>query len=163
MTARLRVRRGEERDAKRIAEVLRRAFAEYKPLYTAGGFAATTPGARSILDRMREGPVWVAVLGEEIIGTIAAAGQGEGCYIRGMGVVPDARARGAGALLLTAAESFAASIRARRLSLSTTPFLERAIRLYERFGFQRSPEGPHELLGTPLFTMKKDLAADRGR
>src|SRR5260370_227302 len=41
--------------------------------------------------------------------------------------------------------------------LSTTPFLDRAIRLYERFGFQRSDEGPLDLFGTPLFTMTKRL------
>jgi hypothetical protein len=29
--------------------------------------------------------------------------------------------------------------------------------LYEKFGFQRTGEGPHELAGTPLFTMEKKL------
>jgi ribosomal protein S18 acetylase RimI-like enzyme len=43
----------------------------------------------------------------------------------------------------------------RRLFLSTTPFLDRAISLYERFGFQRNEEGLRELFGTPLFTMEK--------
>ena len=28
-------------------------------------------------------------------------------------------------------------------------------RLYERFGFQRTSDEPHELFGTPLFTMEK--------
>jgi len=39
--------------------------------------------------------------------------------------------------------------------LSTTPFLDDAIRLYQRFGFERIREGPHDLAGTPLFTMEK--------
>jgi len=31
------------------------------------------------------------------------------------------------------------------------------MRLYERFGFQRTEEGPHDLFGTSLFTMEKQL------
>jgi hypothetical protein len=42
-----------------------------------------------------------------------------------------------------------------RLLLSTTPFLDRAIRLYEKFGFRRNGEPPHDLFGTPLITMDK--------
>lgn len=49
---------------------------------------------------MREGPVWVAVLGEDIIGAVAAVDESEGCCIRGMGVVPGSRARGVGGLVL---------------------------------------------------------------
>jgi putative acetyltransferase len=155
--SKLEVRRAAEQDAQAVAEVLRQAFAEFESLYTAPAFAATTPGATLVLDRMREGPLWVAVHGDRIIGTIAAVNQSRGCYIRGMGVAPDSRAHAAGRRLLTAVESFAAEARARRMFLSTTPFLDRAIRLYERFGFRRTAEGPHELRGTPLFTMTKDL------
>jgi len=45
---------------------------------------------------MREGPVWVAALGEDIIGAVAAVDKSEGCCIRGMGVVPGSRSRGPG-------------------------------------------------------------------
>ena len=146
-----------EDEAGAISGVLRSAFAEYEALYTAEGYRATTPGPDAVLERMREGPVWVAVLGEEIIGTVAAVCEDRECYVRGMGVVPDSRARGVGALLLQAVENHAIGQQARRMYLSTTPFLDRAIRLYERFGFQRSDEGPLDLFGTPLFTMTKRL------
>jgi ribosomal protein S18 acetylase RimI-like enzyme len=43
--------------------------------------------------------------------------------------------------------------------LSTTPFLIGAISLYERAGFRRTGEGPHDLFGTPLFSMEKVLHA----
>lgn len=151
------VRQAVECDASKISGVLRSAFAEYEPLYTPEGFAVTTPGPEAVLDRMREGPVWVAVLDNDIIGTVAAVCEDGECYVRGMGVAPDSRASGVGGLLLTTVESHAIRQGARRMYLSTTPFLDRAIRLYERFGFQRSDEGPLDLFGTPLFTMTKSL------
>ena len=88
------VRQAVESDAGAISGVLRSAFAEFEPLYTQKGFEATTPGPEAVLKRMREGPVWVAVHDDIIIGTVAAMCEDGECYVRGMGVVPDSRARG---------------------------------------------------------------------
>jgi len=74
-----------------------------------------------------------------------------------MAVVPAARGQSVGELLLRQVESYATERGYARLVLSTTPFLHRAIRLYEKFGFTRNGDGPHELAGTPLFTMEKIL------
>ena len=54
-------------------------------------------------------------------------------------------------------ELYAVSARATRMYLSTTPFLHDAIRFYESLGFRRTGEPPHDLLGTPIFTMAKPL------
>jgi GNAT superfamily N-acetyltransferase len=140
-----------------VASVLKKAFLEYEPLYTKEGYAATTPNAATILRRMQEGPLWVADCGKEIAGTAAAVKQETGLYVRGMAVLPTARSHGLGRLLLEEIELFAAQNGCRRLFLSTTPFLNRAIRLYEDFGFHTTKEGPHDLFGTPLFTMEKAL------
>jgi len=58
-------------------------------------------------------------------------------------------------------QGFAVAQECKRLFLSTTPFLSRAIALYERLGFIRTAEGPHDLFGTPLFTMEKMLPSSR--
>jgi len=144
-------------DAAQIAAALRRSFAEYEPLYTPAAFAATvcTPG--QILERMSEGPVWVAVENGTIVGTVSAVPRVRALYVRGMGVDPAMRGRGTGRALLERAEEFASRNGFDRLLLSTTPFLLSAIRLYEKHGFRREDSGPHDLLGTPLFTMIKDL------
>ena len=75
-----------------------------------------------------------------------------------MAVLPTARGQGVGELLFRHVESFASAQGHKRLFLSTAPFLARAIRRYENLGFQRSSEGPHDLFGTPLFTMLKSLS-----
>ena len=149
------IRRAHAQDATEVASVLRLAFAEYESLYTKEGYAATTPNRLTILSRMREGPLWIAVHDKRIVGTASAVLNETGVYVRGMAVVPAARGLGAGRLLLEEVETFAVGNGAGRLFLRTTPFLNHAIRLYETFGFHSTREGPHELFGTPLFTMEK--------
>ncbi len=144
-------------DVAQIASVLYESFREYKSSYTDDGFAATTPDSEQILSRIKEGPVWVALHDGAIVGTVSAVDKGDALYIRGMAILPSARGQRIGELFLKQIESFASVHSYKRLVLSTTPFLTRAIRLYEHSGFSRSNEGPHDLFGTPLFTMVKSL------
>jgi GNAT superfamily N-acetyltransferase len=153
------IRRATAADAEDIAQVLRQSFVEFEPLYTPEGLAATTPDEQQVRRRMDEGPVWVALWGDRIAGTAAAVPKGEkGLYVRGIAVVPSARGRGIAESLLNEVETFAKSSGCPRLFLTTTPFLSSAIRLYERCGFLRIPDGADDLFGTPLLTMAKDLS-----
>jgi GNAT superfamily N-acetyltransferase len=158
---RVRIRLAARVDAARVASLLLESFDEYRDSYTPEGFAATTPTREEVLARMEEGPVWVALLDGNVVGTVAAVERGEELYVRGMAVLPRARGLGIGELLLREVEGYARALGHSRLTLSTTPFLGRAIRLYERFGFLRSEEGARELFGTPLFTMAKSLRRAR--
>jgi GNAT superfamily N-acetyltransferase len=142
---------------------LLQAFIEFKPLYTPEAFAVTTPTIEEIQNRWYEGPVWVAVDHEAIVGTVAVVPENEGLYIRSMAVLPNARGHGIGELLLLHVERYAVAQGFYRMFLSTTPFLVSAIRVYEKFGFQRTGEGPLELMGTPLFTMEKYLKSQNSR
>jgi ribosomal protein S18 acetylase RimI-like enzyme len=153
----VRIRMAVSEDATSIATVLHESFIEYRPLYTQQGFAATTPISDQVLNRIEEGPVWVVFTDNDLVGTVSALPKGDSLYIRGLAVVPAARGRRIGDLLLQQVEEFAAEQGYKRLFLSTTPFLAQAIKLYERQGFKRSGEGPDHLFGTPLFTMEKLL------
>ena len=134
------------------------SFVEYESLYTPDGFAATAISVEQIAGRIAEGPVWIAERDEIIVGTVSVVPQGESLYIRGMAVLPSARGMRIGATLLTQVEQFALAGDFKRLVLSTTPFLNRAIQLYEHFGFRRTTGGSNDLCGTPLFTMEKRLS-----
>ena len=150
------LRRARAGDEISISNVLREAFLEYLPQYTPAGFAATTPSPSEVLRRMEEGPVWLAMIEPDIVGTVSAVLRGKhGLYIRGMAVLPQARGQQIGNLLFELIEEFAKEHGCTKLVLSTTPFLDRAIRLYESLGFARTGEGPHDLHGTPLLTMEK--------
>ena len=144
-------------DAESIAAVLQSAFAEYKAAFTIEAFTATTPTREHMVLRLSEGPIWVAIQGEIIVGTVSAVLKSEGVYLRSMAILPSARGQGIGRLLLGQVEEFARRHSSERVFLSTTPFLAQAIGLYELYGFHRSDEGPYELFGTPLFTMVKIL------
>lgn len=153
----VRLRRATVVDALFIAQTLYAAFAEYKSLYTPEAFAATVCSVQKVQHRMNEGPVWVALQNEHIVGTVSAIPENDVVYIRGMAISPTARGQRIGTLLLQQVEQFAHEQHGTRLILETTPFLARAISLYDHFGFQRSDEGSHEFFGTPLFTMIKTL------
>jgi GNAT superfamily N-acetyltransferase len=157
MTRDVRIRTAVLADAETISSLLREAFVEFEPLYTPGGFAATTPAAAEIAERWPEGPVWVAEMDGRIVGTVAAVEKQNGVYLRSMAVLPSTRGAGAGRLLLRTVEEFAIARRATRLFLSTTPFLTAAIRLYESAGFVRTGEPPDELRGTRVITMARSL------
>jgi len=145
------------KDAASINSVLHKAFLEYRPQYTEAAFAATVPSSAEIVRRMEEGPVWVARDGTVTVGTIAAVKRNQSLYIRGMAIIPEARGKGIGGILLKGVERYGLEQEIGRLFLSTTPFLSRAIRLYESYGFCKCAHGPHDLFGTPLFTMEKLL------
>jgi GNAT superfamily N-acetyltransferase len=151
------IRKAVPDDSGTIAAVLLSAFTEYESLYTAEAFAATTPSSDQILARLAEGPIWVALKNDAVVGTISAVPKREGLYLRGMAIAPAGQGEGIGRKLLEYAEALAIQRGCERLLLSTTPFLTRAIRLYEQNGYCRSDEGPHDLFGTPLFTMSKTL------
>jgi GNAT superfamily N-acetyltransferase len=154
----LEIRRAGPEDAPAIAAVLHESFIQFRALYTDGGFAATALGEVDVLARMQEGPVWVALREGVVLGTGAAVVKSESIYIRGMAVLPNARGSGIGKRLLQHIEAWAAGEGYTRLFLSTTPFLNSAIRLYEEFGFRRTNEGLDDLFGTPLFTMEKTVS-----
>lgn len=153
----IRIRPADAGDAPAIARVLYASFKEYKSLYTDSAFAVTTPPARKIAERLEEGAIWVAQQNNTIVGTVSAINKDDGLYIHGMAVSPLWRGQKVGWRLLEQVETLARKAGAERLYLSTTPFLSRAIQLYKAYGFTESDEGPHEVLGTPLFTMVKNL------
>ena len=151
------IRRAVVEEAAIIARVLYQAFVEFEEQYTPAAFAATTPASDEVQERWSEGPVWVVAQGDQLVGTISAVPKGEGLYIRSMAVLSSHRGQGIGYLLLQAVEQFAIAHGFQHMFLSTTPFLAAAIRLYERFGFHKSNDALHELFGTPLFSMVKQL------
>lgn len=140
-----------------ISRLLYESFREIQPVYTQRAFEATVVKREEVLARMIEGPVWLALYNDEIIGTVSSILTLGGLYMRGMAVHPKMRGKNIGRQLLEKVESYAKTQACHRVYLSTTPYLESAIRLYQNFGFVRTEEPPHDLFKTPLFTMEKKI------
>ena len=153
----IQIRMAEPADAPYISALMNDSFIEYKAYYTENAFTATTPDCEHILSRMDEGPIWIAIKNLNIVGTVSVVSHSDSLYIRGMAVLPSERGSKIGASLLKQVVDYASSHKFKRLFLSTTPFLFSAIKLYERMGFRKTNDGPHELFGTPLFTMEKAI------
>ena len=153
----MKIRLATRSDALAIVSVLLLSFLEYEESYTEEAFAATCPSSIEVEHRLAEGPIWIAVAEGGVVGTVSGVPDGKALLVRSLAVLPEYRGQGTGELLLHYAENYACENGFTRLILSTTPFLTPAIALYERFGFQRSSEGPSDRLGTQIFTMVKEL------
>jgi ribosomal protein S18 acetylase RimI-like enzyme len=97
-----------------------------------------------ISGRFAEGPIWVAVDGDLIVGTVSGLPEPDRFYIRSMAIKPRAQRLGIGQRLLETLEAFARYAEYKKLYLYTTFVLPAAKRLYERNGFyvlrETSPE-----------------------
>jgi ribosomal protein S18 acetylase RimI-like enzyme len=151
------IRPAKPSEAQIIQSILCDSFEEYRSKYTSAAFQAVVPEESAIIECMKEGPVWVAVHHDEIVGTISAVPLAKEMQIRMMAVPPAERGKEIGRMLLVHLAKYAFNKGYRRLSLSINPFLTRAIREYEQFGFERTSEQPSDLHGTPVYTMTKYL------
>jgi ribosomal protein S18 acetylase RimI-like enzyme len=152
------IRRANQRDAAAIEVLIREAFREHEPAYTREAFDIATPGKHEIEKRIEDWAVWIAINANVIVGTVSAHAEGPGLQIRSMAVHPSMRGHGIGKLLLARVEDFACANGYKRLILNTTPFMNRAIRLYKAFGFRFTGRRKN-WFGTWLRAMTKELAA----
>ena len=132
----LEIRLATEDDAAAIADVLRDAFTVFREHYTAEAFDVVTPGPDIILGRFDEGPMWVAEIEGEVVGTVSLTTEPEGLYVRSMAVSPKAQGNGIGHLLLEAVDEYAASTEFERIFLYTTYFVPGAKEMYAKHGYE---------------------------
>lgn len=157
----VKVRLASAADAETIARILNDAFAEFTGEYTPEALQYVTPTVDEVRERFAEGPIWVALMAGEIVGTVSAVPEPDWLYIRSMAVLPTAQGHGVGGRLLEAIEDYAREIGEKTLFLYTTHFSSDAIRLYEKHGFMRGRETTaEEWCGTPGFEMWKYLKRD---
>jgi N-acetylglutamate synthase-like GNAT family acetyltransferase len=161
MSEELEIRVASPADAELIAEILTKAFTEFERDYTPEALEYVTPRAGEIRGRFAEGPIWLALVNGNAVGTVSVVREPEWLYIRSMAVLPAAQGHGAGGALLKAVEEYAFETDVQTLFLYTTHFSRDAIRLYERHGFIRGRETTaEEWCGTPGFEMWKYLNKD---
>jgi ribosomal protein S18 acetylase RimI-like enzyme len=155
------IRRAEPGDECAIAELIFEAFAPFREHYTPDAFDYTAASAERIRERFPEGPIWLAYIGSEAVGTVSGLPEEGRFYIRSMAIKPTAQRAGAGQKLLEALESFAREAGYTRLYLYTTHVLPGAKRLYEKNGFYIVREtAPEEWYGMGGIEMEKELGKD---
>jgi GNAT superfamily N-acetyltransferase len=85
------IRRANTVDAEAVAHLLLDSFRAVERFYTRAGYAATTPDASAVRERLKEGPAWVAEESGFAVGTVSAVLRDLDLYIRSMAVMPTAR------------------------------------------------------------------------
>jgi len=155
----LEIRLAKRDDSEAIADVLLQAFSIYREHYTPEAFAAVTPAAGEIRSRFEEGPIWVAVLEGEVVGSVSLTTESEGLYLRSMAVRPDMQGIGIGNELLSAVDEFTQASDAGRIFLYTTYFVPGVKEMYEKHGFKWVRDTTaEEWYGVPGLEMDKLIA-----
>lgn len=164
MSSEVQVRLATAADAEQIAKVLFEAFSTFEKFYTPEAFAVVTPSPDQIATRFDEGPQWVAVKSDEMVGTVSLTTEPEGLYIRSMAVRPDAQGLGIGHKLLDALNDHVSESEIERIFLYTTYFVPGAKELYEKHGFKWVRDTTaEEWYGTPGLEMDRKLTLDDRR
>ena len=138
------IRLAEAKHSQAISDLIYEAFAPFESEYTPGAFGYTTPKRGEIEKRFDEGPIWLAWMGDEIVGTVSGLPEGERFYIRSMAIRPSVQRGGIGQALLNELEAYARENGFEKLYLYTTFVLPGAKRLYEKNGFHVLRETPPE-------------------
>jgi N-acetylglutamate synthase-like GNAT family acetyltransferase len=145
-------------DAEEISNVLREAFSVIREHYTAEAFEVVTPKPDEIYRRFEEGPIWVAELDDEIVGTVSLTTEPEGLYVRSMAVSPCVQKQGVGRKLLDALHEHASGTGIERIFLYTLPFQKGARAMYEKYGYKWVRDTPaEEWYGVAGLEMDKKL------
>jgi ribosomal protein S18 acetylase RimI-like enzyme len=129
------IRRAVAGDEHVVAALILEAFSPFRDDYTPDGFEYTTPQAEQIRTRFDEGPIWLAFIDGEPVGTVSGLPEDERFYIRSMAIKPTVQRGGVGQRLLDTLETFARDAGFKKLYLYTTFVLPGAKRLYEKNGF----------------------------
>ena len=148
------VRLASREESTTIADLIHEAFAPFEGEYTAGAFEYTTPKADAIRPRFDEGPIWIAEIDGQPVGTVSGMHDGDRFYIRSMAIKPSLQRGGIGQKLLDTLESHARGEGFEKLYLYTTFVLPGAKRLYEKNGFyvlrETPPEEWHDMGGLEM-------------
>jgi|ERR1043166_6602026 GNAT superfamily N-acetyltransferase len=118
-----------------MESLILQAFEPFREQYTPGAFDYTAIKADKISERFAEGPMWLAYIDGEPVGTVSGLPEEGRFYIRSMAVKPSAQGKHVGQRLLEELEIYAREARFEKLFLYTTFILPAAHRLYEKNGF----------------------------
>jgi N-acetylglutamate synthase-like GNAT family acetyltransferase len=152
------IRKAHRADSEGILACLAAAFEPFQSQYTPMGYRDTVLTAETVLRRLNEMTVFVAIAANgTVIGTIGSAVESkEEGHLRGMAVLPEWQGSSVATELLRAAEQEIKSQGRSRITLDTTQPLQRAIRFYEKHGFKATGKVA-DFFGMALFQYEKSL------
>ena len=132
------LRAATEKDLPGVLTCLAGAFEPFRDRYTPEAFVHTVLNARLGRERLAAMRVWVALESRgKVVGTLAwVRTSTESGHLRGMAVLPEFQGSGVAQLLLDRVLFEMAGMGCHYATLRTTEPLDRAVRFYERNGFQ---------------------------
>src|SRR5215813_8285097 len=133
-------------DGEAVGRIIRAAFTPYVRALgrelAADGSARFAEERERVAAELERGDVYVALDGEQIVGTVRTKLQENALYIQQIAVDPSRQGTGVGSWLLARIDELARLRGLGGLSLETAEMAEANIRLYRRHGFEIVGRGP---------------------
>jgi GNAT superfamily N-acetyltransferase len=158
----VRAHRAEPADAPAIAAVLSKAHAEHRKQLGETAYASMALDASAVAARFEEGPVWIAVRDDDVIGSLSAVPDGAAVQLRDLAVEAASRGAGVGELLLTRAGEWALPAGFEKLRIDIPQPLEAARRLCASRGFVTTAETETRQDDVAVTTFVRDIREFRG-
>jgi ribosomal protein S18 acetylase RimI-like enzyme len=142
--------------ADRLDDIMRMVHSAFAGFQPPSGVLDET--VSDLARRMRDGTVIVAQAGDEFVGSVFCAAQGDALYVARLATAPAWRRHGVGRALLEATEVQARRIGAKRLTLRVRVTLPENLGYFERAGFSVTGRG-QDPGRTPYIAMERWLDA----
>jgi GNAT superfamily N-acetyltransferase len=126
-----------ESDAAEIAALYEKVWNEYKGKFPDELVKARQPTAKQMKEWMEQDAYFVAKIGSQIVGVMGCSLKHGTCLLMHMVVDRKYRERGVGSALSEKAINYAKENGATKVWLDTTPRLNEATTLYQKYGFVR--------------------------
>jgi len=135
MSGKLTIRRATVKDAPYIFSIIQKAFKEYSKITGQTNLEALAETVEDIEEAIKTRTVFIAVMDDNIVGTVRISIEGDQAYISRFAVDCDNQNNGIGKALMNEADTYLKKMHVKKVTLHTSSKHDVLMRFYYGIGF----------------------------
>lgn len=135
MSGKLTIRRATVKDAPYIFSIIQKAFKEYSKITGQTNLEALAETVEDIEEAIKTRTVFIAVMDDNIVGTVRISIEGDQAYISRFAVDFDNQNNGIGKALMNEADTYLKKMHVKKVTLHTSSKHDVLMRFYYGIGF----------------------------